>query len=904
MKNFNNIKFQGKFRNYQQRVLDNSKQYLKNNKIHIVAAPGSGKTILGLELIRRLNAPCIVLSPTNTIRYQWGDRFESMYLPKDSKIEDYVSYDLNDVKLITSITYQGMHSSINKIACNDEEGNAIDYSQIDLFKLINEYGIKTICVDEAHHLQNEWQKALETFMKGLSPEIKIIALTATPPYDATPTEWNRYIKVCGEIDEEIFVTELVKAKNLCPHQDYIYLNYPTEEESILINKHKENIVKCFDELKALTMFDEIPNKVFETEKHNENVILNNIENYTAIFGLLKKLEKPFDEKKAKKCLQEIEYKTDNETCEIALNYLLTNELILSLDNKTILSNILKKYCLLEINKVSIVNNSKIEKSLLKSMGKMESITKIVKCEFDNLKENLRLLVLTDFIRKKELTKVGTNDLFNELSIVSIFETIRRINTDIKLGALSGSLVILPTELETEVKTLLGKNSSKLSTKVLGETGYSEFEFTLSNKEKVAIVGQLFEQGKINIIVGTKSLLGEGWDSPCINTLIMASFVGSFMLSNQMRGRAIRTFKLDENKTANIWHLVTLEPESQEETSTTKTAQEKTSSETTNDNSKDKEKTVESTNTSTPTTKVECTEETSSDYKTLKRRFSCFVGPHYTEKSIESGIERISILKDSYTKETVNNVNTAMEEMSRNRHELADKWNIGNKAGIMYMKASIPKALSPTPLGIMNIFVPTLMLAIVYIATSFIIPNILSSIFFKFISHAISIGSLVLFMFYAIRTIILSVPRLFIPYIAKNIKTALELNKLINTNGKLKFKTNIAKKAIDITAIMDNIKEQKVVLDTIGEFFSPINEPRYVLIKSFNKFKFYKFSYQIPTLLSPNKESVDIVKKQLRILYPFELIYANTPKNTKTIIKCKKNSYIKATSPKIEQKQTS
>ena len=113
MKNFNNIKFQGKFRNYQQRVLDNSKKYLKNNKIHIVAAPGSGKTILGLELIRRLNAPCIVLSPTNTIRYQWGDRFESMYLPKDCNVDDYISYDLNDVKLITSIARRQMRMAIN-----------------------------------------------------------------------------------------------------------------------------------------------------------------------------------------------------------------------------------------------------------------------------------------------------------------------------------------------------------------------------------------------------------------------------------------------------------------------------------------------------------------------------------------------------------------------------------------------------------------------------------------------------------------------------------------------------------------------------------------------------------------------------------------------------------------------
>ena len=45
MKDFSNIKFKGVFRNYQQRVLDNSSQFLIDNKINIVAAPGSGKTI-------------------------------------------------------------------------------------------------------------------------------------------------------------------------------------------------------------------------------------------------------------------------------------------------------------------------------------------------------------------------------------------------------------------------------------------------------------------------------------------------------------------------------------------------------------------------------------------------------------------------------------------------------------------------------------------------------------------------------------------------------------------------------------------------------------------------------------------------------------------------------------------
>jgi hypothetical protein len=50
---------------------------------------------------------------------------------------------------------------------------------------------------------------------------------------------------------------------------------------------------------------------------------------------------------------------------------------------------------------------------------------------------------------------------------------------------------------------------------------------------------VFEQGGINGLVGTKSLLGEGWDAPAVNTLVLGTFVGSYVLSNQMRGRSIR-----------------------------------------------------------------------------------------------------------------------------------------------------------------------------------------------------------------------------------------------------------------------------------------------------------------------------------------------------------------------------
>ena len=94
----------------------------------------------------------------------------------------------NKIVLINSITYQALYSAMNRISSSSGD-EIVDYSNIDLFKLIKEKEIKTICLDEAHHLQNEWQKALEKFIKALDKDITIISLTATPPYDANTTEW-------------------------------------------------------------------------------------------------------------------------------------------------------------------------------------------------------------------------------------------------------------------------------------------------------------------------------------------------------------------------------------------------------------------------------------------------------------------------------------------------------------------------------------------------------------------------------------------------------------------------------------------------------------------------------------------------------------------------------------------
>ena len=106
------LAFTGQWRHYQKRVLDKSDAFMADGHLHLVAAPGSGKTTLGIEFIRRFGQPTLILAPTVTIRQQWVDRIIQAFLSDESQAEQLISQDLKHPKLITVATYQALHSAV------------------------------------------------------------------------------------------------------------------------------------------------------------------------------------------------------------------------------------------------------------------------------------------------------------------------------------------------------------------------------------------------------------------------------------------------------------------------------------------------------------------------------------------------------------------------------------------------------------------------------------------------------------------------------------------------------------------------------------------------------------------------------------------------------------------------
>jgi hypothetical protein len=100
---------------------------------------------------------------------------------------------------------------------------------------------------------------------------------------------------------------------------------------------------------------------------------------------------------------------------------------------------------IERRKVVLRNPSVQARLLTTSRTKLHSIEEIVRIESGSMKDRLRCVVLTDFIRKTDLPNALTTPAeFEDIGAVPIFETLRRSGSpDLRLGMLCGSLVIVP-----------------------------------------------------------------------------------------------------------------------------------------------------------------------------------------------------------------------------------------------------------------------------------------------------------------------------------------------------------------------------------------------------------------------------------------------------------------------------
>lgn len=77
---------------------------------------------------------------------------------------------------------------------------------------------------------------------------------------------------------------------------------------------------------------------------------------------------------------------------------------------------------------------------------------------------------------------------------------------------------------------------------------------------VALITELFQRGLTKCLVGTRGLLGEGWDATKVNVLVDLTSVTTSTSVNQLRGRSFRLDPDEPEKLADNWDVICVAPE--------------------------------------------------------------------------------------------------------------------------------------------------------------------------------------------------------------------------------------------------------------------------------------------------------------------------------------------------------
>lgn len=660
--------FRGRLRPSQEEVVAIAREQLAEGetRLHIVAPPGSGKTVLGLYLWAAVvKEPAVVLSPNSAIQSQWAARVDLFDMDGGSP-RSLVSTDSGQPGLLTSLTYQAVtlprrgdedldrqavelwcdrlvekeqaeHPDEARVWIEDLRQHNREYyedrlsayrkevrdavaiggdalatlheSSMATLRRLADRGVKFLILDECHHLMGHWGRVLADVHRFLGDPV-VLGLTATPPDrdGRLPEDVARYDAFFGPVDYEVPVPALVRDGFLAPYQDLAFFVRPTGPELTFIANTDEELTALVEELctppreenapeGAAGQTDAPPDDAPGTARTLPEWLLRVVKHrwlptgtmpnwtrfeqrdpslaYAArVFLTARGVPLPEDVPSV-----EIEYEmVDPDGMEIlvpVLDRYIRHRLRRSGDPK---DHELAERAIRRLRGVGVQVTetgsqacaSPVNRVMAYGRGKTAAIVPILKSERAALGERIRAVVIADYERTSAVAEGVEHILDNEAGgAVAAF---RSVLSDEETDALdpvlvTGSCVLVDDDLSPrfmdEAGAWLKEHGFGVKLQYQEQQGFNVLVGRGNDwcpRVYVNMITTLFQQGVTRCLVGTRGLLGEGWDATKANVLIDLTTVTTSMTVNQLRGRSIRLDPDDPQKLANNWDVVCIAPE--------------------------------------------------------------------------------------------------------------------------------------------------------------------------------------------------------------------------------------------------------------------------------------------------------------------------------------------------------
>jgi superfamily II DNA or RNA helicase len=571
-------------------------QVHRDKATYLVVPPGGGKTLIGLEAARRLGRPTVVLCPNTAIQAQWMAQWQAAFSP--AEVTATASRELPTP--LTVLTYQalctlgsagngGAPVAVNRAGRTrglDGDGvlALLHPNGRELIARLRDGGPWTLVLDECHHLLELWGRLLQAVIGQLDGP-RVIGLTATPPHMMTAEQADLHRTLFGGVDLEVSAPALVRDERLAPYQELAYFTRPSPAEADYIHgealRFAELRTGLLDPAFARVPFLEwLQARVVErrgpegaqvswTRFERDEPALAGAAVRLHVAGLLGLPEgaRVREEHRhpptaadwvaliddyAQRCLLASEDPRDERALDVirralpAVGYRLTQAGVRA-------------------------GESPVDRVLARSESKPRAAAEILAAESGELGSRLRALVLCDFEDAGGMVSAQlAADLAGVLPAGSggarlVLETLladpqsaaldpvlltgRRVACGRDTaGRLAGWLQAAEPGLDLTVTAWGGAPADGDVVEITGPVGWEARRY-------VPLVTRFHAEGGSRCLIGTRALLGEGWDAPAVNVVIDLTAATTPTSVVQARGRGLRRDQAWPGKVADNWGVV-------------------------------------------------------------------------------------------------------------------------------------------------------------------------------------------------------------------------------------------------------------------------------------------------------------------------------------------------------------
>jgi superfamily II DNA or RNA helicase len=569
---------------------------------YLVVPPGGGKTLIGLEVARRLGRPTVVLCPNTAIQSQWITQWHTAFAPVT--VTATTSRELPTA--LTVLTYQAV-CTLSADGNGGEPGEAAgpaagpgavrvggrlaspgraDGSALlsllhpngrALIERLRSGGPWTLVLDECHHLLELWGRLLKTVL-GQLDHPHVIGLTATPPHMMTADQAELHRALFGSVDLEISAPALVRDGRLAPYQELAYFTRPTPSEADYI--HGESV--RFAELRADLLDPQFASTPFlawlqarvverrgregapvswQRFEHDEPALADAAVRLH-VAGLL-----PLPDGAQVRERHRHEPAADDWVALIedyCRRCLLATGHPRDQDAYNAIRRALPSVGYRLTRTGARASDSPVDRVLGRSESKARAVIEILSAESADLGPALRSLVLCDF-------EEASGTLPSRLTGVIPAEaggaqlTLETLLADQSTAALDPVLMTgrrLACGTHTAPRLLawlrdalpgldLAAQPTAMKAPIVEITGPGGWD----SRRYVPLVTRFFTDGGSRCLVGTRALLGEGWDAPAVNVVVDLTVATTPTSVVQARGRALRLDPAWPAKVADNWAVV-------------------------------------------------------------------------------------------------------------------------------------------------------------------------------------------------------------------------------------------------------------------------------------------------------------------------------------------------------------